>query len=102
VRSKLESELQKQDDEALRYELSYIDCPKQRVPILFEFSEDEDDTEIIALVPNQGFFASGNTKEEAKSNLLSSMEDDYRRLRQQKDSLGKKLWLKLNFLESLF
>jgi len=46
VRSELESDLQKQDDETLRYELSYIDCPKQSIHILFEFSEDKEGTEI--------------------------------------------------------
>jgi hypothetical protein len=65
VQPELENELQEQE-ESLRYELSYIDCPKRRIPILLEFSDEEDDTEIISIVPQRGLFASGKSKEEAK------------------------------------
>jgi ribulose-5-phosphate 4-epimerase/fuculose-1-phosphate aldolase len=101
VQPELEIEFQEQE-ESLLYELSYLDCPKQRIPILLEFSDEEDDTEIISLVPQHGLFASGKSKEEAKKNLFYSMQEDYFRLKKQRDSLGKQLLLKLEFLESLF
>jgi len=101
VQPELEIEFQEQE-ESLRYELSYLDCPKRRIPILLEFSDEEDDTEIISLVPQRGLFASGVSKEEAKLNLLHSMQEDYLRLKKQKDSLGKQLLSKLEFLESFF
>jgi hypothetical protein len=101
VQPELENELQEQE-ESLRYELSYLDCPKRRIPILLEFSDEEDDTEIISIVPQRGLFASGNSKEEAKTNLLCSIQEDYLRLKKQKDSLGKQLLSKLEFLEILF
>lgn len=103
VQPELEAELQKQDEEFLvRYELDYINFPKKRVLILLELSDEEDDSEIIALIPQCGFFASGNTRDEAKANLLRSMEEDYSRLKFQKDLLGQKLLSKLEFLEQLF
>jgi hypothetical protein len=99
----LEAELQKQDEEVLvRYELDYIDFPKKRIPILLELSDEENDIEIIALIPQRGLFASGNTREEAKANLLHSMEEDYSRLQCQKNLIGQKLLSKLEFLERLF
>ncbi|HGJ65494.1 TPA: hypothetical protein ENS27_08915 [bacterium] len=101
MQPELETEFQDQE-ESLHYELSYLDCPKHRIPILLEFSDEEDDTEVISLVPQKGLFASGESKEEAKLNLLNSMQEDYLRLRKQRDSLGKQLLLKLEFLESLF
>ena len=101
VQPELENELQEQE-ESLRYELSHLDCLKRRIPILLEFSDEEDDTEIISLVPQRGLFASGNSKEESKTNLLYSMQEDYLRLKKQKDSLGKQLLSKLEFLESLY
>jgi hypothetical protein len=101
MQPELSTELQKEED-SFRYELSYLNCPKKRIPILLEFSDEEDDNEIIALVPQKGLFASGNTKEEAIKNLLISMEDDYLRLKEQRNSLGHQLLLKLKFLESLF
>jgi hypothetical protein len=102
LRPELEAELQEQAEESLRYELSYLDCSKQRIPILLEFSDEENDTEVIALVPQRGLFASGSTKEEAKVNLLRSMEEDYARLENQRHSLGQQLLSKLEFLEKLF
>lgn len=101
VQPELESELQNQE-ESIRYELSYLDCPKRRIPILLEFSDEVDDNEIISLIPQHGLFASGKSKEEAKMNLLSSMKEDYLRLKGQKKSLGKRLLSKLEFLETLF
>ena len=102
MQPELSTELQKEEEDSFRYELSYLDFPKRRIPILLEFSDEEDDNEIIALVPQKGLFASGNTKEEAIKNLLISMEDDYLRLKEQRNSLGHQLLLKLKFLESLF
>jgi len=102
MQPELEKELQKFDEQPLRYELSSIDCPKQHIPVLLEFSDDESDTEIIALVPQYGLFASGKSKEEAKKNLLASMREDHLRLESQKSILGKQLLLKLEFLEKLF
>jgi len=101
VQPELETELQEQE-ESLLYELSYLDCPKQRIPILLEFSDEDNDTEIISLVPQHDLFASGKSKEEAKKNLFCSMQEDYLRLKGQRDFLGKQLLLKLEFLESLF
>lgn len=99
----LETELQKQDEELpVRYELDYVDFPKKRIPILLELSDEESDTEIIALITQRGFFASGNTREEAKANLLHSMEEDHSRLQCQKNLIGQKLLSKLEFLERLF
>lgn len=99
----LEAEFQNQEEEvSIRYELDYIDFPRKRLPILLEFSDEADDDEVIALIPQRGFFASGNTSEEAKENLFRSMEEDYLRLRNQRDLLGKKLLSKLAFLEQLF
>jgi len=98
----LETELQKQDEESpVRYELDYVDFPKKRLPILIELSDEENDTEIIALIPQRGLFASGNTREEAKANLLRLMEEDRSRLQCQKNLLGKKLLSKLELLEQL-
>ena len=53
-------------------------------------------------MPQRGLFASGSSKEEAKINLLHSMQEDYLGLKKQKDSLGKELLSKLEFLEKLF
>jgi len=95
--------MQKTDEEPLvRYELDYVDFPKKSIPVLLERSDDEDDTEIIALIPQSGLFASGNTREEAKANLLHSMEDDYLWLKDEKNLLGQKLLSKLELLEQLF
>jgi len=102
IQPELSTELQKEEEDSFRYELSYLDCPKKRIPILLEFSDEEDDNEIIALVPQKGLFASGNTKEETIKNLLISMEDDYLRLKEQRNSLGHQILLKLKFLDSLF
>jgi hypothetical protein len=82
MQPELSTELQKEEEDSFRYELSYLDCQKRRIPILLEFSDEEDDNEIITLVPQKGLFASGNTKEEAIKNLLISMEDDYLRLKE--------------------
>jgi len=101
MQPELSAELQKEED-SFSYELSYLNCPKRKISILLEFSDEEDDNEIIALVPQKGFFASGNTKEEAIGNLLNSMKDDYLRLKEQRDILGRQLLSKLEFLESLF
>ncbi|MEW5767695.1 MAG: hypothetical protein AB1797_08740 [bacterium] len=100
VQPELEGKLQEQDEGALlRYELDHIDFPKKRIPILLEISEEEDDTEIVALIPQRGLFASGNTKEEAKTNLWRSIEEDYLRLKGQRNLLGQKLLSKLEFFE---
>ena len=101
VKPELCEELQEQE-EPLQYELSYLDCPKKRIPILLEFSDEENDIEVISLVPQRGLFASGSSKEEAKINLLHSLQEDYLGLKKQKDSLGKELLSKLEFLEKLF
>ena len=99
----LEAFLRKQEEKAfIRYELDYLDFPKKRIPILLEFSDESNDTEVIALIPQSGFFAPGNMSEEAKKNLLRSMEEDYSRLQNQRDLLGQKLLSKLEFLEQLF
>ena len=99
----LEAEFRNQEEEvSIRYELDYIDFPQKRLSILLEFSDEANDDEVIALIPQRGFFAPGNTSEEAKENLLRSMEEDYLRLRNQRDLLGKKLLSKLEFLGQLF
>lgn len=100
VQPELEAKLQKQGK--VRYELDHIDFPKKRISILLELSEEEDDTEVIALIPQRGLFASGNTRKEAKANLLCSIEEDYLRLKGQKSLLGQKLLSKIEFLEQLF
>ena len=92
--------------------LSFLQCHSDYALIIYievssvkceeEFSDEEDDNEIIALVPQKGLFASGNTKEEAIKNLLISMEDDYLRLKEQRNSLGHQLLLKLEFFEAYF
>ncbi|MGB9596050.1 MAG: hypothetical protein ACPL7B_07190 [Candidatus Poribacteria bacterium] len=64
MQPELEGELRDQE-ESLRYELSYLDCPKRKIPILLEFSDEDNDNEIIYLIPQQGLFASGNSKESA-------------------------------------
>ncbi|MBI1926424.1 hypothetical protein HYR99_19550 [Candidatus Poribacteria bacterium] len=87
---------------SVRYQLDSIAYPQKQFPILLEFSDGADDAEVIALIPQRGFFASGNTPEEAKTNLLRSMEEDYLRLRNQRDLLGPQLLSKLEFLERLF
>ncbi len=87
---------------SVRYNLDSIAYPKRQFPILLEFSDETDDDEVIALIPQRGFFAAGNTPEEAKANLLRSMEGDYLRLRNQRDLLGPQLLSKLEFLERLF
>lgn len=92
----------KYDEELLRYEVDYIDFPKGRVAILLEFSDEGSDSEVIAFIPKFGFIASGNTSEEAKENLRSSMEDDYLRWKKRDESLGQNLLSKLQFLEKLF
>lgn len=103
VQPEMEAKLQSQDEELLlRYELDYIDFPKKRISILLELSEEEDDTEVIALIPQRGLFASGNTRESAKINLLCSIEEDYLRLKGQRNLLGQKLLSKLEFFEQLF
>jgi hypothetical protein len=99
----LEAFLRNQEEKSsIRYELDYLDFPKKRIPVLLEFSEEANDTEVIALIPQRGFFAPGNTSEEAKENLLRSMEEDYSRYLQKIDLLGQKLLSKLEFLEQLF
>ena len=87
---------------SVRYQLDSIAYPQKPFPILLEFSDEADDAEVIALIPQRGFFASGNTPEEAKTNLLRSMEEDYLRLRNQRDVLGSQLLSKLELLEQLF
>ena len=87
---------------SIRYTLDFIVYPKKRYPILLEFSDEAEDDEVIALIPEHSFFASGHTPEAAKANLLRSMEDDYSRLRNQGDRLGRQLLSKLEFLEELF
>lgn len=103
IHPELEAEFRNQEEEvSIRYKLDCIDFPQKRLSILLEFSDEANDDEMIALIPQRGFFASGNTPEEAKENLLRSMEEDYLRLRNQRDLLGKKLLSKLEFLEQLF
>ncbi|MFQ6044196.1 MAG: hypothetical protein ACE5PV_25360 [Candidatus Poribacteria bacterium] len=103
IHPELEAEFRNQEEEvSIRYKLDCIDFPQKRLSILLEFSDEANDDEVIALIPQRGFFASGNTPEEAKENLLRSMEEDYLRLRNQRDLLGKKLLSKLEFLEQLF
>ena len=98
----LEAEFRNQAEEvSIRYELDYIDFPQKRLSILLEFSDEANDDDVIALIPQRGFFAPGNTSEEAKKNLLRSMEEDYLRLQNQRDILGKELLSKLEFLEQL-
>jgi hypothetical protein len=99
----LEAEFKNQEKEvSVRYKLDYVDFPQKQLSILLEFSDEADDDEVIALIPQRGFLASGNTSEEAKENLLRSMEEDYLRLRNRRDFLGEKLLSKLEFLEQLF
>ena len=90
------------EEELVRYKLDFIYFPKKELSILLEFSDEADDDEIIALLPQRGFFAAGKTPEEAKANLLRSMEEDYLRLRDQRDLLAQQLLSKLEFLEQLF
>jgi len=103
IHPELEAELRNQaEDMSVRYELDYIDFPQKRLSILLEFSDDANDDEVIALIPQHGFLGSSNTSEEAKENLFCSMEEYYSRWRNQRDLLGKKLLSKLEFLEQLF
>jgi hypothetical protein len=90
------------EEVSVRYKLDSIAYPQKQFPILLEFSDEADDAQVIALIPQRGFFAAGNTPEEAKTNLLRSMEEDYLRLRNQRDLLGPQLLSKLEFLERLF
>jgi hypothetical protein len=87
-----------EDEGYLRYKWEVIDFPKKPLKIRIEFSSDE----VLALIPKHGFVATGNTPEEAKTNLLNSMEADYSHLKNQRYLLGEKLLSKLEFLEKLF
>ena len=87
---------------SIRYELDSIAFPKKPLRILLEFSDETGDDEVIALIPQSGFFATGQTPEQAKGNLLRSMEEDDSRLRNQSGVLGQKLLSKLELLEQLF
>jgi hypothetical protein len=102
VHPDLDVEPEHGEEELIRYKLDFIHFPKKKLSILLEFSDEADDNEIIALIPQRGFFATGDTAVKAETNLLRSIERDYFRLRNQRDRFGQHLLSRLEFLEQLF
>jgi hypothetical protein len=70
--------------------------------IELEFSEEEGDDEIIALLPQTDIIATGDTIEDAKANLKQAIYDDYHYLLPHKDTLSERLLEQFNYWETLF
>ncbi|MBC8230074.1 hypothetical protein H8E77_11055 [bacterium] len=90
------------EDENIYYKKDYINLSDQQVLIELEFSVEEGDDEIIALLPQTDIIATGDTIEDAKTNLKQAIYDDYHYLLQHKDTLIERLLAQLNDLEILF
>ena len=98
----IKSFFSRDEDENIYYKKDYINLSGRQLLIELEFSAEEEDDEIIALLPQTDIIAIGDTIEEAKANLKEAIEDDYRYLLQHKDSLSERLLAQLNYLETLF
>ena len=79
----------------------YINLFGKQVLIELEFSEEEGDEEIMALLPQTDIVATGDTIEESQANLQQAILDDYRYLSQHKNTLGERLLAQLDYLELL-
>ena len=84
------------------YKKDYINLSDQQLLIELEFSEEEGDDEIIALLPQTDIIARGDTIEDAKTNLKQAIYDDYHYLLQYKNTLSDRLLAQLNYWETLF
>ena len=98
----IKSFFSRDEDENIYYKKDYINLSDQQVLIELEFSVEEGDDEIIALLPQTDIIARGDTIEDAKANLKQAIYDDYHYLLQHKNTLSERLLVQLNYLEILF
>ena len=88
------------EDDNIYYKKDYINLSGRELLIELEFSAEEGDDEIIAILPQTDIIATGDTIEEAKVNLKKAIEDDYHYLSQHKNTLSERLLAQLNYLET--
>jgi len=98
----IKSFFSRDEDENVYYKRDYINLSNQQLLIELEFSEEEGDDEIIALLPQTDIIATGETNEEAKANLQKALFDDYHYLSHHKNTLSERLLAQLDYLETLF
>lgn len=89
------------EDENIYYKKDYINLFGKPVLIELEFSEEEEDEEIIALLPQTDIITTGDTIDESKANLQQAILDDYRYLSRHKNTLTERLLAQLDYLERL-
>ena len=97
----IKSFFSRDEDENVYYKKDYINLSGRQLLIELEFSEEEGDDEIIALLPQTDIIAMGDTIEEAKTNLKQAIEDDYHYLLRHQNTLSERLLTQLNYLETL-
>jgi hypothetical protein len=98
----IQSFFSRDEDENIYYKKDYINLSGQPVLIELEFSAEEGDNEIIALLPQTDIIATGDTIEAAKANLRKAVFDDYHDLSRHKNTLSERLQTQLNYLDRTY